>query len=265
MTQVHSILEKTDGYMIDTLGFEEHMAQIRGKKGIPVPGEWYKRPYYYALQIEKDKMRHSGETIRFPSFVQKKDYEFEIIGMFLKPIKTTDRKEAIAHVRDHMIFCIFNDASCRDFQGIDMKLPLGVSNSKGIADKGFGDVCAHGRDLNMDVNGVFHMPMRLKVNGEIRARTNFETIYFKDPETGERKNWSFAEVIVFMGRMNQGFHESMLIGSGTVGNGSIADDKKNHPWLKEGDTITMEAEGLGSLTNTIEVVDMPDPADIYGR
>lgn len=208
-------------------------------------------------------MRHSGELLRFPSYVQKKDYEFEIVGMFLKPIKTTDKKEAIAHIRDHMVFCIFNDASCRDFQARDMLLPLGVSNSKGIADKSFGPLCLQGGDIPMDENGVFNIPMSLHVNDELRAYTNFNTIYFTHPKTGELKNWSFAEAVVFMGYMNQGFEEGSLIGSGTVGNGSIAEHTDRYPWLTDGDRICMHAKGLGDLANVVEIVPMVDPMEIY--
>ena len=259
MNQLEHIMSNSTGYLVDALGFETHMRQIRGMRGDSIPPEWYKRPYFYTLRLERDKMRGTGETLRFPSFVRQKDYEFELVAMHLQSIQTTDIREAIAHVRDHMVFSIFNDCSCRDFQADDRALALGVSASKGIADKGFGPKWAHGRDLNMDDNGVFHVGMKLVVNDAVRCETSFDSIYFDDPETGARRNWSFAQVIAWMGRMNQGFGKGDLLGSGTVGNGAIAERHNIHPWLRHGDEIVMRVEGLGELHSTVEVFDMPDP------
>lgn len=270
MKVAHPIIDGSSGHLRDFIGFEKHMAQIRAKRGDSVPEAWYDHPFYYEICLEQEKMRQSGETLRFPSYVTKKDYEFEIVGKFLEPIKTTDIRTAIEHVARKMQFCIFNDASCRDFQARDMMLPLGVSNSKGIADKSFGPFCAYGHELHMDKNGVFDIWMQMWINGELYTDTNFNTIYFYDPRTGEKKNWSFAEAIVFMGRMNQGFSEGALIGSGTVGDGSIAEhigekNKKGNviEWLKGSDVICMQVEGLGELKNRIEVIQMPDPLQIY--
>ena len=50
-----------------------------------------------------------------------------------------------------------------------------------------------------------------------------------------------------------------LLGSGTVGNGAIAERHNIHPWLRHGDEIVMRVEGLGELHSTVEVFDMPDP------
>ncbi|MBI4068223.1 fumarylacetoacetate hydrolase family protein [Candidatus Kaiserbacteria bacterium] len=247
-------------YLRDTIGFETHMRQIRERRGENVPDAWYRRPYFYALRLELEKMRTSGQTIRFPSFVKKKDYEFELVGIFLQGIKTTDIAEAIDHMGNGgMKFCIMNDCSCRDFQKEDSLLPLGVSNSKGIADKSFGTTCAYGRDLGMDAAGVFCIEMELSVNGRPRCQSHFNSIYFKDPVTSSLRNWSFAETITWFGKMNQGFEVGDLLGSGTIGNGCIAERSDIYPWLKHGDEIVMKVDGLGELRNTVEVIEMPTP------
>jgi len=72
-------------------------------------------------------------------------------------------------------------------------------------------------------------------------------------------NWTFAEIIE---RCSYGVHmfPGDIIGSGTVGTGCFLElngtGKLNDPaykeqWLKEGDVIEMEVEGLGRLKNTI--------------
>ncbi|MBI2048415.1 MAG: fumarylacetoacetate hydrolase family protein [Parcubacteria group bacterium] len=227
------------------------MRQIRARRGEQIPSQWYQRPYFYALSIQREKMRAHGDKIYFPGCVQKRDYEFEILGIHLKPIYTRNIQVAIEHVRNNMLFCIFNDLSCRDYQALDSALPLGVTCSKGMADKAFGPVCLYGRELNMDEHGVFNLRMSLEVNGEQRCKANFNSIYFTDPETGTRKNWSFAEVITWSGHMHQGFETGDLMGSGTVGDGCIAEHSDTVPWLKDGDAVSMTVEKLGTLTNTV--------------
>jgi fumarylacetoacetate (FAA) hydrolase len=72
-------------------------------------------------------------------------------------------------------------------------------------------------------------------------------------------NWTFAEIIE---RCSYGvtLHAGDVIGSGTVGTGCFLElngtGKLNNPeyeeqWLKAGDTVELEIEGLGVLTNTI--------------
>lgn len=260
-------------YLVDTLGFEKHMRQIRERRSEKVPAAWYERPYFYCLRLENEKMKGHGDTLYFPSYVAKKDYEFELVGLFTEPIKTVNLDEAVEYVKNKMFFTIFNDLSCRDFQADDMKLPLGVSASKGISDKSFGPVFVSSRELNFDSNGVPLIGMRLWVNNELRPCQAFDGIYFLDPKTGKPNCWGFAQVIAWFGKMNQGFKAGDLLGSGTVGSGSIAEfarktDKNGneiepaeYPWLKEGDVIKMEAEGIGTLENTVGVIDMRNPKE----
>jgi 2-keto-4-pentenoate hydratase/2-oxohepta-3-ene-1,7-dioic acid hydratase in catechol pathway len=265
------IQKQSTCYLIDTLGFEKHMRQIRERRGEPIPPIWYKRPHAYGLRLTPDKIKGPGDTLFFPSFVAKKDYEFEIVAFFTEPLKTIHIQEAIEFVKTKMFFTIFNDLSSRDFQAEDMKLPLWVGPSKGIADKSFGPVWTPGTALCFDENGIPDMKMRLWVNDELRCDSNFRSIYFNDPETGKRKCWGFAQVISWFGRMNQGFQKGDLLGSGTVGDGSIAEfaekrdtagneiEPARYPWLKDGDVIRMEVEGIGVLENRIGVIEMPDP------
>ena len=72
-------------------------------------------------------------------------------------------------------------------------------------------------------------------------------------------DWTFAEIIE---RASYGvdLFPGDIIGSGTVGTGCFLElngtGKLNDPnykeqWLQEGDTVEMEIEGLGILTNVI--------------
>ncbi len=248
------------GKIFDALAFEQHMRQIRQKRGDTVPPEWYERVTGYFGRIEKDKIKGNGDTIFYPSFEHKKDCEFEIVGLCLESIKTTDVHKAIEFIKHHMVFTIWNDTSCREFQAYDMKLPLSVTFSKGMADKAFGPQWVSGNQIPMDENGVFNMEMHLSINGDfLRREGGFRSIYFTDPKTDEQRAWGFAQIIAWFGKINQGFERGDLIGSGTVGNGSIMDALPQREWLKAGDKIEMWVEYIGTLTNTVGVIEMPDP------
>lgn len=72
-------------------------------------------------------------------------------------------------------------------------------------------------------------------------------------------DWTFAEIIE---RCAYGadIHPGDVIGSGTVGTGCFLElngtGKLNNPdyveqWLQAGDTVEMEIEGIGKISNTI--------------
>lgn len=256
-------------YLVDALGFEKHMRQIRERRGEGVPRAWYARPYMYGLRLERSKIVGTGDVITVPHFVSKPDYEFEIAAFFRESIKTTNLSEAIAFVKANMFFTILNDMSARDLQAEDMQLPLWVGPSKGVIPKSFGPRWVHASKIPLDENGVPKMRMRLRVNNELRCDSCFQTIYFNEGGQ-EARSWGFAEIIAWFGAQNQGFEQGDLLGSGTVGNGSIAEfapkigadgkvlEPAKYPWLKDGDVVRMEAEHIGVLENKIHIVPKSD-------
>ena len=257
---VEFIKKSSTRYLMDTLGFEKHMRQIRERRGDHVPDAWYRRPYFYSMFLDSEKIKGHGETVTFPSYVEQPDYELEMVGCFLKPFRTTSVDEAVDFIKHNMVFTIFNDLSARDLQAQDMALPLSVSASKGVADKSFGPVWVHGNSLPFDANGIPDVGVRLSVNGEVRCEDRFGSIYFNDPISGARRCWGFAQVIAWFGGLNQRFEAGHLLGSGTVGNCSIMERSDHYPWLKGGDVIRMEIEGIGVLENTVAILEMPRPS-----
>ena len=122
------------------------------------------------------------------------------------------------------------------------------------------------KDLKMDENGVLDMNLVLKVNGEERSNTNYNTLYHTHPQTKAKQAWSFPRIMAWLGGQNIPVEAGYMLGSGTVGNGCIAEfaakmdpetGKELAPakygWLKDGDTVSMEAEGIGILENKVKV------------
>ena len=237
----------------DFLGFEKHVRQIREKRGTTVPETWYKRPAYYLGNVSPDKIFGPGEVI-IPSFVKKPDYEFEIALIVEQEGRPKTIEEATQFIQQHCSFTIFNDWSARDFQALDMGMGLSVSHSKSIMGNSFGPTVVPASQFKFDANGVPDIAMQLKFNGEVRCTSNYNTVY-----------WSFSKILAFLAGENIGVFPNDILGSGTVGNGCIAEftakmvdgkevEPAKYPWLKDGDVIEMTAEGIGTLKSTVRII-----------
>ena len=249
---IPSFFKITPRMFYDFLGFEKHVRQIRDKRGAKVPELWYKRPGYYVGSIAPDKIFGSG-PINIPSFVEKPDYEFEIALVVGKEAKPTHLQDAVTFIQQHCFFTLCNDWSARDYQKLDMEMGLSVSHSKTIIGTSFGPALIPASQFRFDENGIPDIAMKLTVNGEVRSESNYNTVY-----------WSFPKILTFLGQENISLFPGDIIGSGTVGNGCIAEfaakvidgkevEPAKYPWLKNGDEITLTADKIGSLTNTIQI------------
>ncbi len=251
--------------LLDFLGFETHVKQIREKRGASVWQGWYEHGAYYIVDISADKLFASGEEVIIPSCVKAPDYEFEIGCYVTKKATLKSHKDALEFFKDHCYLTILNDWSARDIQKKDM-LGLGPANSKFIIGNSIGPKLVPAKDIKMDDHGVLDMEMVLKINGEERTKTNYTSLYHVNPETKEKSAWSFPRILAWLGEQNIAVEPGYLIGSGTVGNGCIAEfsakvdpdtNKELEPakfgWLKDGDVVSMEVAGIGKLENTVRV------------
>ena len=241
-------------HIIDTLGFEAHVRNMRERRGEKVPIEWYRSPHWYEIiDFPREKIKKSGDVVRFPWDTAEADYEFEIAARFDKSFKTSSEKEAVEFVKTKMHFAIFNDFSCRDRQKEDRAMGIGVARSKSMADKAFGKWIP-ASSLDFDENGIPFINMKLWVNGFSRMISYFNTIYFMYPPDACQKLkcvWGAAQVIAYFGRIGRGFKKGTVLGSGTVGQGSIAEMRPLYDWLRTGDKIILETDTLGSLENKV--------------
>lgn len=226
----------------DFLGFEKHVRQIREKRGTTVPEIWHQRPAYYVGTVAPDKLFGPGE-IQIPRFVKKPDYEFELALFVTKAGRPKDIAEATEFIQQHCCLTILNDWSARDFQQLDMNMGMSVAHSKSIIGNSFGPVLVPASQFQFDGNGVFDIPMQLKVNGAARCETNYNTVY-----------WSFAKILAFLAQENIGVFPGDILGSGAVGDGCIAEAAPQYPWLTDGDVIEMTAAGIGTLRNVVKIV-----------
>ena len=107
---------------------QKHVEKGFEKRGRPVPKEWFEMPVFYKGPTAG--FIGDGETIVWPSYTKKLDYELElgaIIGRDGKNIKAT---KAFEHIFG---FTFLNDVSARDIQKKEMAVGLGPSKEKTFA------------------------------------------------------------------------------------------------------------------------------------
>jgi 2-keto-4-pentenoate hydratase/2-oxohepta-3-ene-1,7-dioic acid hydratase in catechol pathway len=260
--------------LLDFLGFETHVKQIRQKRGADIYLNWYEHAGYYINDMMPEKLFGTGEEIFIPDFVKAPDYEFEIGCYVTKAAVLKTPEEALNFFKEHCYLTILNDWSARDVQKKDME-GLGPTNGKAIIGNSIGPKLVRASDFNVDENGVFDATMSLKVNGEQRVSSNYNSLYHIHPTTGKKQAWSFTRIMTFLGLQNIAVQPGYLIGSGTVGNGCIAEhtakidpvsnavlEPATYPWLKDGDVVTMEVEGIGVLENKVRIA-AEAPAKAY--
>lgn len=224
--------------MRDFLVFEMHLRQARanrylftgGERGDPakmeIPKVWYQQPIYY--KCNRFSVVGTGHDVRWPLESKMLDYELEF-GIFLGKGGVNIKKE---NARSHIFgFCIFNDVSARDIQMPEMSGQLGPCKGK---DFDTGNVMGPWLVTADEVKDPYNLTMTARVNGEEWSRGNSGTMHHK-----------FEDIIAHVSR-DETVHPGEFFGSGTVGNGCGLEQGR---FLKPGDVVELEVEGLGVLRN----------------
>jgi fumarylacetoacetate (FAA) hydrolase len=129
-------------------------------------------------------------------------------------------------------FTVLNDWSARDLQRSEMRLGLGPAKGKDFATS-LGPVV-----VTPDELGDLRLEMVARVNGEERSRGNMADMYH---------SW---ETLVAHAARNTRLVPGDVLGSGTVGGGTILEHADGR-WLRPGDVVELEVEGIGVLRNTV--------------
>ena len=182
--------------------------------------------------IIKPKTTLNGATsdIICPSFVSKLDYEIElalIIGKNCKNITEQDAKNVIFG------YMILNDASSRDIQAKDKQFTRA---------KGFDTFAPCGPWITTtdEISNPQNLRMLTKVNGIVRQDSSTSNMFLKIP------------TIVSMLSKVMTLEKGDIISTGTPA--GVMLNKPDAVYLKNGDRIEMEIEGLGKLENTVKFV-----------
>jgi fumarylacetoacetate (FAA) hydrolase len=201
----------------DFYAFEEHVRTARASRGQDVPPEWYEIPVFYFSNPAA--IFGPEDEILFPAEAQELDYELEVAAI----IGAEGRIGG---------FTIMNDWSARDLQRAEMRVGLGPAKGKDFATS-LGPIVVTPDEFDGS-SGL----MIARVNGEERSRGELAEMYH---------SW---DAIVAQAERNTHLRPGDVLGSGTVGTGCIFEHGDGR-WLKHGDVVELEVEGIGVLRNTI--------------
>jgi 2,4-didehydro-3-deoxy-L-rhamnonate hydrolase len=216
---VHPPIARPEKIVAIGLNYEDHAAET----GAEIPD----KPVVFTKY--PNTIIGPGAPIRIPSITEQVDYEAELAVVIGRRAKNVSESEALDHVFG---YTNANDVSARDLQfseggqwtrskSIDTFLPLGPYVAT--------------RDEIPDPQNLF-----------IRAILNGETV---QDGTTSRMIFSVAELVSFLSQ-GMTLEPGDVIITGTPPGVGMARDPQL--WMKPGDEVSIEIEGLGTLTNPVE-------------
>lgn len=206
--------------------FEQHVKTGFERRNEPMPPQWYEMPVYY--QSNRLSMLGPGDSIPWPSFTQKLDYELEIACVIGKAGKNIPVEQAGHHIAGYMIL---NDISARDIQKQEMACRLGPAKGKGFA-----SISGPWLVTPDEVDDPHQLEMTAHINGKEWSRGHSSTAHY-----------TFAQMIAHASREEM-LHPGEVIGSGTVGTGCGLELNR---WIQPGDEVSLTIDKLGTLTNQV--------------
>ncbi len=230
--------------MRDGYAFRQHVEAARRNRGVEMIPEFDLFPVFYFTNHQA--VIGSGPVEVMPEHLNRLDYELEaaiVIGKEGRNIKASEADEYIAG------YTIMNDWSARALQMEEMKLSLGPAKGKDFATAIGPYLVTRDELASKRIPGGrgehYDLTMTASLNGQELSRGNLKDM-----------SWTFAEIIE---RASYGvtLYPGDVIGSGTVGTGCLLELNgskiTNNLWVQVGDTVTCSIEGLGELTNTVEL------------
>ena len=172
----------------------------------------------------------TGAEIVCPRFVKKLDYEVELAVIMGKECKNIQENEVFDVVFGYMIL---NDVSARDIQFQDKQFTRG---------KSFDTFAPCGPWITTKDEIADPQDLRLitKINDEVRQDSSTKNMHLKIPQIISK----LSKVMTL--------EPGDIISTGTPE--GVALKNPNIPFLNDGDTISMEIEGLGTIQNTVRFV-----------
>ena len=226
----------------DAYAFRQHVATARKNRGLEMIPEFDEIPIFYFTN--HNAVFGPGNFPVLKDHTAKLDFELECAAVIGKAGRDIPVSEADNYITG---FMIMNDFSARALQMQEMKLNLGPAKGKDFGSS-FGpwlvtkDELETYRETSPE-GDRYNLNMKAFVN-EIQV----------SEDTLANMTWTFAQIIE---RVSYGvdIFPGDIIGSGTCGTGCFLELNgskiTDNQWLNPGDTITLEIEELGHLTNKI--------------
>ena len=231
---------------IDDLPYEDNISKYKLLPPIPNPNKIICLAFNYidhakeqGLQAPEDPalvikprttLNSTNSDIVCPDFVTQLDYEVELAMIIGKDCKNVNVNDAFDMLFGYMVF---NDVSARDIQFKDKQFTRGKSFDSFAP-------CGPWITTKDEIKEVQNLKLTTKINGEIRQNSSTSNMFIQIPEIISK----ISKVMTL--------EKGDIISTGTPA--GVMLNKPNAVFLKDGDKVEMEIEGLGILNNTIKVV-----------
>jgi len=228
-----------DGY-----AFRNHVEASRRNRNLPMIPEFEEFPVFY--YGEPRSIIGPGDVKVQSKHLDHLDFELEVGVVIGKKGKNIPAEKADEYIAGYMIW---NDWSARALQVAEMKLSMGPVKGKDFANA-FGPWLVTREELSSKkIPGPkgerFDLSMKAFVNGKQYSNGNLKDMSFTFAQIIERASYGCT------------IYPGDVFGSGTVGSGCIMEGVGYAPsdkWIKEGDEVELQVEGLGVLKNKVVLV-----------
>jgi 2-keto-4-pentenoate hydratase/2-oxohepta-3-ene-1,7-dioic acid hydratase in catechol pathway len=220
----------------DFVTFESHVEGVRRSvdNASGVPEAWYDAPTFYFTNPHA--LYGPGAAIRRPATCRALDFELEVgvvLGAGGSSLTEAEAADAVFG------YTIVNDWSARDLQSREMQVGLGPAKGKDFATSIGPWIVTADEVPSLDLE------CRVSVNGTLVGHDRLSHM-----------NWSFAEMIAYASRDSVVLAGDLLASGTTGGGGCLAElwgraGAQVPPPLEPGDVVTMEVEGIGTLTGSV--------------
>jgi 2,4-didehydro-3-deoxy-L-rhamnonate hydrolase len=210
------VIERPQKIVCIGLNYRDHAAE----QGAALP----ERPLLFSKW--PNTLIGPGDPIRIPAITKQVDYEAElgvVVGRRARAVSTDD---ALDYVRGYVVA---NDVSARDLQFSDGQWVRGKSLDTFLP---VGELVPAG-----EVGDPQSLPIRAILNGETMQDSNTSNMVF-----------GVAEIVAFVSQAITLEPGDLIITGTPAGVGVFRDPKV---FLAPGDEITIEIDGLGSITNPV--------------
>jgi len=213
----------------DFYAYEEHVRAGAALRGAGIPEEWYAAPAFYFSNPAS--IHGPGEPVRRPAGTAQLDFELEIAAV-------------IGEDGEIAGFTLLNDWSARDVQRGEMRVGLGPAKAKDFATS-IGPWLVTPDELPLS-DGRLQLTATVEIDGVVVSESDAGAMY-----------WSWPQLVAHAARDTR-LRPGDLLGSGTLARGCLlelgagaGDAAGEARWLQPGQTVALQAPGLGRLETPI--------------